>query len=294
LLSTQAVGVYHTDLSMQSVSIGRDEHLTQAIESYSRWFYGAMDRIAVPTFEYMNLLEGRGYDRSRMILFHRGIDTTRFAPQPNAHAATREKYGLREGITLLFAGRIAPDKNLDFLVDVHAALRARRPDVNLVIAGAGPYERDLRHRCAGNPRIVFAGLLAQVELAALYAGSDLFLFPSTTDTFGMAVLEAQACGVPAIVSDRGGPKEIVVDGVTGLHARADHLTDWVEKVEALIARKECRNGEWEMMVKAARSRVLERHDWDAVLTRLTAPTNERFRTQPSVSTASSWGQEAHA
>src|SRR5207302_3419988 len=86
-----------------------------------------------------------------------------------------------------------------------------------VFVGDGPYLKDLRQLL---PDAAFTGYLAGLDLARAYASSDVFLFPSTTDTFGNVILEALASGVPCVVSDQGGPKDLVVHGITGFITRA--------------------------------------------------------------------------
>src|SRR5947207_4129828 len=81
------------------------------------------------------------------------------------------------------------------------------------MVGLGPYKDAL---AAALPDAVFLGYLKGEPLAKAYASADVFVFPSTTDTFGNVVLEAQASGLPAVVSDQGGPRELVRDGETGL------------------------------------------------------------------------------
>lgn len=88
------------------------------------------------------------------------------------------------------------------------------------MVGDGPYFEDMQRELAGT-WTVFTGYLTGEDLAAVYASCDLFLFPSTTDTFGNVVLEAQASGIPVIVSDLGGPKENLIPGETGLMVPAD-------------------------------------------------------------------------
>ena len=98
-------------------------------------------------------------------------------------------------------------------------------------------------------------------LPALYAASDLFVFPSATDTFGRVVLEAQACGLPAIVSDQGGPQEIVLNGRTGFVARARDLPDWSLKVEHVLSMMSDAPSLYRAMRNEARRHIADRYDW---------------------------------
>jgi glycosyltransferase involved in cell wall biosynthesis len=93
-------------------------------------------------------------------------------------------------------------------------LKARR-DVRLIVVGDGPYLAEMKEALKGFPA-TFTGFLSGEDLPQTYASSDLFVFPSTTDTFGNVVLEAQASGLPVIVTDQGGPKENLLHGKTGM------------------------------------------------------------------------------
>jgi glycosyltransferase involved in cell wall biosynthesis len=100
--------------------------------------------------------------------------------------------------------------------------------------GDGPYLSEMRREMAGQP-CLFTGYLEGEDLAAVYASCDLFLFPSTTDTFGNVVLEAQASGLPVIVTDAGGPRENVRHGETGLVVPADDEDTFLQAVHCLLA-----------------------------------------------------------
>src|SRR5207247_1799225 len=117
-------------------------------------------------------------------------------------------------VRALYVGRVAPEKNLDLL----ARAFAPPADAGLTIVGEGPSLPELRQRL---PNAVFTGRLGGESLARAYADADYFVFPSRTDTLGNVVLEAMASGLPAIVSDRMGLKELVQDGVTGFVTRSD-------------------------------------------------------------------------
>lgn len=108
------------------------------------------------------------------------------------------------------------------------------------------------------------GRVPNHELPELYAKADVFLFPSEADTFGMSVLEAQACGLPAVVSSVGGPREIIEDGVTGYVARAGDRAHWVARVMRIIDMKNADSEAFETMRKKSRERVLECFDSERV------------------------------
>jgi len=143
-----------------------------------------------------------------------------------------KRYGLESGPNLLYVGRISREKNLHLLTDAFLRLRRAHPGANLVITGDGPYATEMKNSLSGQGA-VFTGYVQGDELASLYASCDLFVFPSTTDTFGNVVLEAQASGLPVIVTAQGGPQENVDHGSTGLvveNADADGLASAMEEL----------------------------------------------------------------
>ncbi len=142
----------------------------------------------------------------------RGVDSERFHPDRRRRGFF-DRFGLDGGPILLYVGRLAPEKNLEPLLDAFALLRADRPEVRLALVGDGPARAALESRAAEG--VAFCGYLAGEELAAAYASADLFVFPSRTDTFGNAVLEAMASGLPVVVAREGGPAEQIVDGRDG-------------------------------------------------------------------------------
>ena len=107
-------------------------------------------------------------------------------------------------------------------------------DNYLMIVGDGPYLEELKSNYKNSAKIIFTGQKDRTELATYYSGSDIFLFPSDSDTFGMSVMEASACGLPCIVSDKGGPKEIIIENRTGFIIPSNDFNAWIAKVEEII------------------------------------------------------------
>jgi glycosyltransferase involved in cell wall biosynthesis len=268
LLHVRCVGVYHTDFTLESREIVNDASVAEILESYTRWFYNQMDEIRVPTAVYRDLLEQRGLAASKMTIFRRGINSAFFSPKVSDRWVLEEQCGIRDGISLLYAGRISRDKGLEFLARLYLRLCEERSDLNLLIAGDGPYLDEMRGMLSGT-RAVFTGRVGQETLPALYGASELFLFPSTTDTFGKAVLEAQSCGLPAIVSNLGGPQEIVAHGRTGYVAEAGSFTDWEAKIRLILDMIESRPEVYRQMRKEARMHVLDNFHWDSAFADIT-------------------------
>jgi glycosyltransferase involved in cell wall biosynthesis len=110
---------------------------------------------------------------------------------------------------------VGVEKNLTQLAEAYRKLRETRKDAHLIIVGDGPYRQKMEELLAGLP-VTFTGFLEGEDLPRAIASADAKLFPSTTDTWGNAPLEAQSSGLPVVVSDVGGPCELMEDGVTGI------------------------------------------------------------------------------
>jgi glycosyltransferase involved in cell wall biosynthesis len=265
LLHAKSVGIFHTDFTLQAQKIISDASVSQLLEKLVRAFYSAMDEIRVPTHEYIQILESRGFDLSKMKIFRRGIDVDMFAPQPRAKERLKKKYGLDDGFNLLYTGRISRDKDLPFLIRIYERLQDANEKWNLLLVGDGPYLRELQAETRRHERIRFSGRVDYGSLPEIYSGADLFVFPSTTDTFGMVVLEAQACGLPAVVSDRGGPKEIIEDHRTGLVAQSGSIDSWVEKIVFLRNMWQTNPRRFARMREEARRRIRQSFSWESVI-----------------------------
>jgi glycosyltransferase involved in cell wall biosynthesis len=200
-----------------------------------------------------------------MKIFRRGLDCSFFSMKETGKTILMERFGIRDGVTLLFTGRMSKDKNLDLLLEAYRRLSARRDNVNLLLVGDGPYIGTIRKAMHGYDRVVLTGKLEQAVLPEVYAGSDMFIFPSIADTFGMSVLEAQACGLPSIVSEAGGPKEIIIPGETGFVASSTDVDEWVRTIEHVIDLMENDLEAYIDMREKSRDNVLANFNWGAVL-----------------------------
>ncbi|MDP2400925.1 MAG: glycosyltransferase, partial [Actinomycetota bacterium] len=264
LLNIECVAIYHTDFAEQARQLTEDGSAAGFLDVYAKWFYAQVDEVRVPTREYIRLLGERGYETHSMRVFRRGIDTSLFAPRVSGKAYLMEEFGVGEGPVLVYAGRVSLDKRIDFAVEVFDGIRETHPDATLLVVGDGPLLAELRQSCATRPGVVFTGQIPNDHMPAVYSGCDLMLFPSTTDTFGMAVLEAQACGVPALVTDVGGPKEIVVDGQSGFVLGFRDREAWTATALHLLSLAEEDPERLMRFRDESRRRAVEGFDWNRV------------------------------
>jgi glycosyltransferase involved in cell wall biosynthesis len=232
ILGLRTSGIYHTDFPQYVGILTDDRSLETLTWVYMHWFYSQMDILYVNSEHYRRCWIERGIPAEKLKILPRGLDTTLFNPARRT-GGFREKFGARDGeAVLLYVGRISKEKDLDVLAAAYRRLLGQHPRTRLVFVGDGPYLKELREAL---PEAVFTGYLSGADLAKAFASADIFVFPSTTDTFGNVVLEAMASGLPAVVSDTGGPRELVKNGVTGYVTRSLDVEDFTTAAGRLVA-----------------------------------------------------------
>jgi len=253
VLGLRAIGIYHTDFP-QYVRILTDDSFMETLTwNFMHWFYSQLDVIYVNSEDYRKCWADRGIAREKLRILPRGLDTRMFNPTRRDPEFWTSR-GLRDGeAAMLFVGRVSKEKNLDVLVSATRKLAESRTPARPIIVGDGPYMGEMKRLL---PDAIFTGYLGGEELAVAYASADLFVFPSTTDTFGNVVLEAQASGIPVIVSDVGGPRDLVHHGKDGFVTRALDTTELAGAIRRLVEDPSLRAS----MGVAARGRV-ESRDW---------------------------------
>jgi len=203
-LGVPTVAVYQTDIAGFATSYGVPI-AARAAWAWNRHLHGLADRTLAPSSSAMESLRAHGIPRVHH--WARGVDVTGFAPSARDERL-RAQWSPHGRPIVGFVGRLAPEKHVERL----AAL-ARRDDLQLVIVGDGV---DRAKLAALMPSAIFTGALYGPHLAAAYASMDVFVHPGEHETFCQAVQEAQACGLPVIAPDAGGPRDIVAPYRTGL------------------------------------------------------------------------------
>lgn len=182
---------------------------------YLRWFYNRAGRVLVPSRVYERFLNGQGIVHTG--LWTRGVDPAEFHPRFRSEAY-RARFGVGPGELLVtYIGRLAKEKDLARLIAAWQQLQSVRGGSQLVLVGRGPLEAELRERAI--PGVHLAGLLTGRELSEAYASADLFVFPSTTETFGNSLLEAMASGLPSLSVRAGGVLEFAEHNINAWLAR---------------------------------------------------------------------------
>jgi glycosyltransferase involved in cell wall biosynthesis len=232
LLDIPISGTYHTDIPQYVKSLTNDAFLEDVAWSYMIWFYNLMDEVMVPSASTRKQLMERGIAAEKAKPLPRWVDTDTFNPEKrDQYKWTR--HGLAGAVKFLYVGRISKEKNLELLADSYKSFIDSGMPVNLIIVGDGPYRKELEDALTGYP-VLFTGFITGEELSIAYASSDVFIFPSTTDTFGNVILEAQASGIPVIVSDEGGPRELMQDGITGLIVAANDKAALIDAMRFFV------------------------------------------------------------
>jgi glycosyltransferase involved in cell wall biosynthesis len=252
VMDIPVVGTYHTDIPQYVRSLTDDEFLEGVAWNYMTWFYNQMTEVLVPSAGTRAQLHAHGLPLEKMNPLPRWVDTELYTPAKRDPGFWPSR-GLTGEIVLLYVGRVSREKALELLACAFRALVDRGSRVNLAVIGDGPYRSEMEQLLAGYP-VLFTGYLQGAELQAAYASAHLFVFPSATDTFGNVVLEAQASGLPVVVSDAGGPCELMSHGETGAMFPAGDLDCFLKAVQRLTSDP----GQLSLLGEQARRFTLER------------------------------------
>src|SRR5665213_1994215 len=210
---------HHTNLALY-IRVKIMPGLDWLVYAHLRRFHRNTTRMFVSTETLRQDLISHGF-KNDIVVVPLGVDTERFKPYPNEAPLPYPKP------VFTYMGRVAPEKNVEEFLTLDL------PGTKLVI-GRGESEEKLKKQF---PDAVFAGLKEGDELVKLLAGSDVFVFPSRTETFGLTILEALACGVPTAAHDCMGPRDVVTNGVDGY--LSEDLKDAAMKALKL-SREACR------------------------------------------------------
>jgi phosphatidylinositol alpha 1,6-mannosyltransferase len=235
-LDVPMVTSYHTSFS-EYAKFYRLGALSALGWSFFRWFHNSGARTYVPTHAVRTELEGYGFQR--LAIWGRGIETHRFSPRFRS-AVWRERLGADDRtVVAAYVGRLAAEKGLDVALGAMHRLQAfaatdAAPRIVFGLAGDGPYAEYCRRTAPPPPSVHFVGRLTDGDLQDFYASADLFVFPSTTDTFGNVLLEAMASGLPVIGADVGPTRELLAagGGVTFPPGDADSLASTIHRLAA--------------------------------------------------------------
>jgi glycosyltransferase involved in cell wall biosynthesis len=251
-----AVATYHTRYETYLKHYWYLVPLEGLLKRILRRFYGACREVYVPSESVRDALLADGL-KDNFKPWPRGIDTARFCPDKRS-TAWRARYGIAaDELVILHVSRLVREKRLDTLT---GALNLITVPHRVVIVGDGP-DRDYAERQL--PHAVFTGFLGGEDLAAAYASSDIFVFPSDSESFGNVTLEAMASGLPCVCADATGSRSLVVAGETGFLAPADDVQGFAGHITRLATDPGLRAA----LGHAARARALS-FSWEETLARM--------------------------
>jgi glycosyltransferase involved in cell wall biosynthesis len=225
------VGSFHTQLAEYATLLSGSRHLGSAMRRYLRWIYSSCQSVLVPSADTSRRLANDGWHPDRLAVWGRGVDADVFSPSQRSQQLRDEWHVSDRRPAILYAGRLSHEKGLSIVEPLGSLLHRQGIAHRFIMVGEGPMMAELKERC---PDAVFTGRLAHEEVAAAMASADIFLFPSETDTAGNVVLEAQACGLPVLVTNAGGPKENLRPGASGFICRPGDVLDFFARISELI------------------------------------------------------------
>lgn len=203
---------------------------------YFRWFYAQTEHVYVPSPSMVDMLSEHGF-RDNMRIWARGIELDRFNPSRRSQAWRTSKGVQEDDILVTMVSRLVWEKEMDTLRNTFELLHEKYPRVKTMVVGDGPA---LAEMSATMPDTMFAGYLDGEDLARAYASSDIFVFPSISETFGNVTLEALASGIPAVVANAQGNQSLVRHGKNGFLVTPKNHVEFSGAIGMLISNSKLR------------------------------------------------------
>jgi glycosyltransferase involved in cell wall biosynthesis len=229
----------------------------------ANWVFEQADAILFNTRAELSSMAHHVPDLDKTHVIPNGLHTDDYDPLPDP-APFREKRGIT-GPLVLYVGRLASNKRMEMIIQAMPVLMEEEPDLTLVIAGpddgAGKEWQDLAEAMDLGGSVRFEGFLPEQEKLAAYTAADVFVLPSEWEAYGLVLMEAQACGTPCLVSDRGGPQEVIEDGVSGKVVPYGDEAAWRQALLDLLSD----DGLRDRMSKAARTRAMTEFNWPTII-----------------------------
>ena len=234
ILKLPVSGTYHTAFPQYAKIFTDNSYVEDLLWKCMIWFYNQLDAVYSPSQATADELIEKGISRDKIRVYPRGVDIERFNPENQDENFFQNRFGiLKDTFLISYVGRISKEKNLHLLTQAYKELLANGNKAVLVVTGDGPYRKEMENELKDTPAL-FTGYMEGKDLDTLYASVDCLVLPSTTDTFGNVVLEAQASGIPVIVTDQGGPSENVIDGETGFIVEANSSKDILRVILEMV------------------------------------------------------------
>ncbi|WP_345976788.1 glycosyltransferase family 1 protein [Sulfurimonas sp. HSL3-7] len=270
MLNIKVVGTYHTDFPSYIYQNTKKEFMLAATRGYMRFFYQKLDKVFARSQQNLKILETEIHvNAENLVEIRAGTDIEAFSPS-FASETIWATYDIdKNAVKLLYVGRLSVEKNFDFLLDLFQRYRTNS-DKKVVLVAVGEGSRLKEKERLKEEGIYLLGRKKGEELSRIYASSDLFVFPSVTETLGQAVMEAAASGLSAVVSNQGGVTQSVEHGVNGYCVDTNNELLWLEKMDELICngslRREMGQSARAKMegrsIKSSCEQFLKQHDFE--------------------------------
>lgn len=256
--NVQVVGSYHTHFTSYFKYYGLTP-IEFLAWRYLSWFYNSCTHVYVPSQSMIDELKTHGFDEG-MKIWARGVNTKLFSPEKRDMEWRRAAGFEDDDIVVTFVSRLVWEKELDTFRHSVQQVASKNSKVKPLVVGDGPAMDELQKLM---PEAHYTGFLDGEDLARAYASSDVFLFPSHTETFGNVTLEAMSSGLPCLVADATGSKSLVEHGVNGGLAEPENKADFTKKLSIIVSDQDLRD----RMKKASREKALK-YEWDEINGRL--------------------------
>ncbi|MDD4900593.1 MAG: glycosyltransferase [Patescibacteria group bacterium] len=232
------IGTNHTAISEFIKFVPFNSHILKTLSlRYAVWYYNHCHFVTAPSQSVFKEMNQYGFNRPHQVISN-PIDMTVFSASENK-AELKKRFKLSEQ-TIVYAGRLASEKNIDIVIRAVASARRKIKNINLAIAGSGKFEPELKQLIQElnlQPAVKFFGTLPQKDLAKLYGAADVFAIASTSDTQSLTLMQAMACALPAVVVDARALPEYVNDK-NGYVVKAGDYQAMAEKFVLLLGNPE--------------------------------------------------------
>jgi glycosyltransferase involved in cell wall biosynthesis len=234
------VGTNHTAISEFVKFVPFNSKIFERISlKYAAWYYNHCDFVTAPSRSVFSEMSQYGFKRPGQVISN-PVDTALFHPTSDK-AQVKKQFGLGNN-TIVYAGRLAPEKNIETVIRAVMLASQKVSDIDLAIAGSGKSESELRQlvdKLGVKNKIKFLGTLSQQELVKLYQASEIFTIASTSETQSLVLMQALACGLPAVVVDARALPEYV-NGQNGYVVKADDCRAMADKLILLLENPDLR------------------------------------------------------
>ena len=229
------VSSYHTNIP-QYLEYFNLKLLENVSWNFFKWFHNQCDKNYCPSQTTLDLLKSKGIEN--LEIWGRGIDIEKFSPELRDHDYRKELH-IQNKIVILYVGRMSPEKDLDEFMEVVEKLNGKYENkIHFLMVGDGPMLGQLKIDAPQN--MTFTGFMHGKELSKLYASSDVFFFPSSTETYGNVILEAMASGLSVVACDAGGVSQNLKDGYNSLACGIRNVDEFYRALESVITNADLR------------------------------------------------------